>query len=68
MKTFDVMVIGSGSGLEVSSEAAERGLHALDVISNPRQRASYERQFKKVLQRFEQPAVVPVAGRVRAPR
>ena len=51
-----------------TKEAAERGLHALDVISNPRQRASYERQFKKVLQRFEQPAVVPVAGRVRAPR
>ena len=26
MNKFDMMVIGSGSGLEISSEAAERGL------------------------------------------
>ena len=26
MRTFDMIVIGSGSGLEVSSEAADRGL------------------------------------------
>ena len=26
MNSFDMLVIGSGSGLEVSSEAAERGL------------------------------------------
>ena len=26
MKSYDLIVIGSGSGLEVSSEAAERGL------------------------------------------
>ncbi len=29
---FDVMVIGSGSGLEISSEAAERGLSVAVVF------------------------------------
>ncbi len=33
MRTFDLIVIGSGSGLEVSSEAADRGL-AVAVVEN----------------------------------
>ncbi len=35
MKTFDMIVIGSGSGLEVSSEAADRGLSVAVVESGP---------------------------------
>jgi len=35
MKSFDVIVIGSGSGLEVSSEAAERGLSVAVVEKGP---------------------------------
>ncbi|MCI0849386.1 MAG: FAD-dependent oxidoreductase [Chloroflexi bacterium] len=35
MKTFDVVVIGSGSGLEVSSEAAERGLSVAIIEPGP---------------------------------
>ena len=35
MNKFDVMVIGSGSGLEVSSEAAERGLSVAVVEEGP---------------------------------
>ena len=35
MKTFDLMVIGSGSGLELSAEAAERGLSAAVVENGP---------------------------------
>ena len=35
MNTFDLMVIGSGSGLEVSSEAAERGLSVAVVEEGP---------------------------------
>ena len=35
MNEFDLMVIGSGSGLEVSSEAAERGLSVAVVEDGP---------------------------------
>ena len=35
MNKFDVMVVGSGSGLEVSSEAAERGLSVAVVEEGP---------------------------------
>ncbi len=35
MKTFDMIVIGSGSGLEVSSEAADRGLSVAVVEHGP---------------------------------
>ena len=35
MNKFDVMVIGSGSGLEVSSEAAQRGLSVAVVEEGP---------------------------------
>ena len=35
MKSFDLIVIGSGSGLEVSSAAAERGLSVAVVESGP---------------------------------
>ena len=35
MNRFDMMVIGSGSGLEVSSEAAERGLSVAVVEEGP---------------------------------
>ena len=35
MKTFDFMVIGSGSGLEVSAEAAESGLSVAVVEQGP---------------------------------
>ena len=35
MKKFDLVVIGSGSGLEVSSEAAERGLSVAVVEEGP---------------------------------
>ncbi|MEE8147260.1 MAG: FAD-dependent oxidoreductase, partial [Longimicrobiales bacterium] len=35
MNSFDMMVIGSGSGLEVSSEAADRGLSVAVVESGP---------------------------------
>ena len=35
MKTFDLMLIGSGSGLEVSSVAAERGLSVAVVEEGP---------------------------------
>ena len=35
MRHFDLIVIGSGSGLEVSSEAAERGLSVAVVESGP---------------------------------
>lgn len=35
MKTFDVIVIGSGSGLEISAEAAERGLSVAVVEHGP---------------------------------
>ena len=35
MKTFDLMVIGSGSGLELSAEAAERGLSTAVVENGP---------------------------------
>ena len=35
MRTFDVIVIGSGSGLEVSSEAADRGLSVAVVEHGP---------------------------------
>lgn len=35
MNKFDLMVIGSGSGLEVSSEAAERGLSVAVVEEGP---------------------------------
>ena len=35
MKTYDLIVIGSGSGLEVSSEAAERGLSVAVVENGP---------------------------------
>ena len=35
MSDFDVMVIGTGSGLEVSSEAAERGLSVAVVEEGP---------------------------------
>ena len=35
MSDFDVMVIGSGSGLEVSSEAAQRGLSVAIVEEGP---------------------------------
>ena len=35
MNKFDVMVIGSGSGLEVSSEATQRGLSVAVVEEGP---------------------------------
>ena len=35
MKSFDLMVIGAGSGLEVSSEAADRGLSVAVVERGP---------------------------------
>ena len=35
MKTFDIMVIGSGSGLEISAEAEERGLSVAVVEPGP---------------------------------
>ena len=35
MRNFDIIVIGSGSGLEVSSEAADRGLSVAVVESGP---------------------------------
>ncbi|MBI2855674.1 MAG: FAD-dependent oxidoreductase [Chloroflexi bacterium] len=35
MKKFDMVVIGSGSGLEVSWEAAERGLSVAVVEQGP---------------------------------
>ncbi len=35
MRSFDVIVIGSGSGLEVSSEAAQRGLSVAVVEQGP---------------------------------
>ncbi len=35
MKTFDVLLVGSGSGLEVSSEAAQRGLSVAVVEQGP---------------------------------
>ncbi len=35
MKTFDLMVIGSGSGLELSAAAAERGLSTAVVENGP---------------------------------
>ncbi|MFQ6019367.1 MAG: FAD-dependent oxidoreductase, partial [Dehalococcoidia bacterium] len=35
MKSFDLIVIGSGSGLEVSSEAAEHGLSVALVENGP---------------------------------
>ena len=35
MKSFDLIVIGSGSGLEVSSEAADRGLSVAVVEHGP---------------------------------
>ena len=35
MQTFDLIVIGSGSGLEISSDAAERGLSVAVVESGP---------------------------------
>ncbi|HZA24537.1 MAG TPA: FAD-dependent oxidoreductase, partial [Dehalococcoidia bacterium] len=35
VQTFDIMVIGSGSGLEVSAEAAERGLSVAIVEEGP---------------------------------
>ena len=35
MKTFDIMVIGSGSGLEISAEADERGLSVAVVENGP---------------------------------
>ena len=35
MNKFDLMVIGSGSGLEISSEAAERGLSVAVVEEGP---------------------------------
>ncbi|MCZ6615523.1 MAG: FAD-dependent oxidoreductase, partial [Chloroflexi bacterium] len=35
MKTYDLIVIGSGSGLEISSEAAERGLSVAVAESGP---------------------------------
>lgn len=35
MQTFDVMVIGSGSGLEISAEAADRGLSVAVVEEGP---------------------------------
>ena len=35
MKSYDMIVIGSGSGLEVSSEAAERGLSVAVVENGP---------------------------------
>ena len=35
MKTYDLIVIGSGSGLEVSAEAAESGLSVAVVESGP---------------------------------
>ncbi|MCV0402483.1 MAG: FAD-dependent oxidoreductase [Chloroflexi bacterium] len=35
MKSFDLIVIGSGSGLEVSAAAAERGLNVAVVESGP---------------------------------
>ena len=35
MKSFDMIVIGSGSGLEVSSEAADRGLSVAVVEQGP---------------------------------
>ncbi len=35
MRTFDLIVIGSGSGLEVSSEAADRGLSVAVVEHGP---------------------------------
>ena len=35
MKNYDLIIIGSGSGLEVSSEAAERGLSVAVVENGP---------------------------------
>ena len=35
MKRFDVIVIGSGSGLEVSSEAAEKGMSVAVIDQGP---------------------------------
>ena len=35
MRTFDLIVIGSGSGLEVSSEAGDRGLSVAVVEHGP---------------------------------
>ena len=35
MKSYDLIVIGSGSGLEVSSEATERRLSVAVVESGP---------------------------------
>ena len=35
MRTFDLIVIGSGSGLEVSSEAVDRGLSVAVVEHGP---------------------------------
>ena len=35
MSTFDLIVIGSGSGLEVSSEAADRGLSVAVIEEGP---------------------------------
>ena len=35
MKSYDLIVIGSGSGLEVSGEAAERGLYVAVVEHGP---------------------------------
>ena len=35
MKTFDIIVIGSGSGLEISAEAEERGLSVAVVEPGP---------------------------------
>ena len=36
MKKFDLIVIGSGSGLEISAEAAGRGMSVAVVASPPR--------------------------------
>ena len=35
VKTFDMVVIGSGSGLELSSEAAERGMSVAVIEHGP---------------------------------
>ena len=35
MNKFDVMVIGSGSGLEVSADASDRGLTVAVVVEGP---------------------------------
>ncbi len=43
MNRFDLIVVGSGSGLEVSSEAAERGLSVAVVEEGPFSRTCLNR-------------------------